>query len=91
MVNINKSSMFRLGLSAALLALLLVGNLQPYTKALNNVDLDQVRGTGFWSDPCTQDGFAVGAGTVLCGAGSMGGCITAITGFMKAWRVDDCF
>jgi hypothetical protein len=91
MVNTNKSSLFRLGLSAALLALLLVGNMQPYTIALNNADLERVRGTGFWSDPCTLDGFAVGAGAVLCGAGSWGGCIGAITGFIRAWKVDDCF
>jgi hypothetical protein len=79
------------GLCAALLAVLLIGNLQPYTLALNNSDLERVRGTGFWSDPCTQDGFAFGAGTVLCGTGNAGGCLGAFIGLVRAWRVDNCF
>ena len=79
------------GLCAALLAVLLIGNLGPYTVALNVSDMERVCGAGFWSDPCTVDGFAVGAGGVLCGAGNAGGCVTAFLGLMKAWKVDNCF
>ena len=80
-----------LGLCVSLLAVLLIGNFQPYAVALNDAKLAHTRGTGFWSDPCTQDGFAFGAGTVLCGTGSVGGCVTAFIGFMKALKVDNCF
>lgn len=79
------------GLCTAILALLLIGNLQPCTLALNASDMERARGAGFWSDPCTVDGFAVGAGAVLCATGSAGGCVTAFLGFMKALKVDKCF
>ena len=55
-------------------------------------DLAHTRGAGFWSDPCTLDGFAVGAGGLLCGlAASPGGCVTAFVGLFKAIYVDNCF
>jgi hypothetical protein len=81
----------RLGLCLALGAILLIGNLQTHAEALDNSNLARIRGTGFWSDPCTQDGFAFGAGTVLCGTGSAGGCVTAFIGLIKAWKIDHCF
>jgi hypothetical protein len=79
------------GLGVALLAVLLVGNLQPYAISLNDSDLARNHGTGFWSDPCTWDGFAFGGGVVLCGAGQWGGCFGAVGGFLRALRVDSCF
>jgi hypothetical protein len=79
------------GLGVALLAVLLIGNLQPYAMSLNDSDLARIHGTGFWSDPCTWDGFAFGAGTVLCGSGNAGGCLGAFVGLMKALKVDNCF
>jgi hypothetical protein len=78
-------------LGVVLLAVLLVGNFQPYALNLNDSDLARIHGTGFWSDPCTQDGFAFGAGAVLCGAGNLGGCLGAVGGLIKAWKVDNCF
>ena len=82
---------FKWAVGVALLAVLLVGNLQPFAMSLNDSDLARNHGTGFWSDPCTWDGFAFGSGAVLCGAGQLGGCLGAIGGFLRAWKVDNCF
>ena len=86
----------RKGLAASLLALLLVGSFAAHlpvaASALDGSRLAAHRGAGFWSDPCTQDGFAVGAGATLCfGASAAGGCITAFVGLLRAMYVDDCF
>lgn len=80
---------------ASLLVLLLIGNLNPIipSKAvpLAAGDLAHHRGMGFWSDPCTWDGFYVGAGVTLCATGSPGGCLTAFAGIVRAIYVDNCF
>lgn len=80
---------------ASLLVLLLIGNLNPGVRSiavpLASEDLAHYRGTGFWSDPCTWDGFYLGAGVVLCVTGSTGGCISAVAGILRAVYVDRCF
>lgn len=48
-------------------------------------------GAGFWDDPCTLNGFAVGAGLVFAITGNAGGYVSIFTGLMKAIYVDDCF
>jgi len=80
----------------AALALLLFIALQGSGPSGTPVHLDGhslvlAKGRGFWTDPCTLDGYSVGAGSVLCGTGSVGGCVTAFFGLMKAIYADSCF
>jgi hypothetical protein len=77
--------------AAVLLILLLVPNLQTASMPLSRQDLSSRFGAGFWQDPCTWDGFLAGSGAVLCAFGSVGGCLTAIGGALKAVKVDNCF
>ena len=91
MVTIKRNPGIRLGLGVALLAVLLLGNIQPYTIALSDLDLAGVRGTGFWNDPCTWDGFAFGGGAVFCAAGHLGACLGSAIGLLRAVKVDNCF
>jgi hypothetical protein len=79
------------GLGIALLAVLLLGNIRPYAMSLNSSDLERVRGTGFWDDPCTRDGFLFGSSAVLCGAGYLSGCGSAIATLFWATKADNCF
>lgn len=76
--------------ASLLLILILMANLQPASMPLSRQDLSNRHGVGFWNDPCTWDGFFVGAGTVLCATGSAGGCVTAIVGLIRAIRTDKC-
>jgi len=91
MIITKMNPLIKAGLGLALAALLLLGNIQPYAVSLNNSDLERVRGTGFWDDPCTRDGFWFGGSVVLCGAGYVSGCGSALGGFFWAAKVDHCF
>ncbi len=78
-------------LAFSLMALLILSNLQAPSVLLNRDELSTSYGTGFWDDPCTWDGFLVGGGLVLCGAGNLGGCATALYALTRASKVDRCF
>ncbi len=54
-------------------------------------DLAGIFGAGFWSDPCTWDGFAAGITGVLCGTGNLGACGGAVLAIWKAIKLDNCF
>lgn len=78
----------------ALTLLLVIGTFSgslPTAVPLDAADLAAVTGSGFWNDPCTWDGFAVGAGTVLMAAGHPSGFVSVFSGLVKAIYVDDCF
>jgi hypothetical protein len=80
---------------ASLFLLLVVGCFQQNVRSspvlLLTHDLASLLGAGFWTDPCTWDGFMAGAGAVLCATGSAGGCLTLALGILKAYKSDDCF
>jgi hypothetical protein len=85
----------RTTLAVLLLPLLFVGalhgTLAVQTESLNGGEMAGLKGAGFWTDPCTWDGFAAGIGGALCAAGSIGGCGTAWGAILKAVVVDKCF
>ena len=78
-------------ISSCLLAVLLIGTLQTGAVPLGDTDLARYQGTGFWSDPCTWDGLAAGAGSLFCAFGSVTSCFTAATALFKAYKSDNCF
>ncbi len=68
------------------------GNIRHHAIALNDGMLSRIEGAlDFWKDPCTWDGFATGAGIILCLSWNVGGCVTAATGITKALKYDNCF
>ncbi len=78
-------------LTTALILLVLASSLQVPSAPLSQGDLSSRSGSGFWSDPCTWDGFITGAGAVLCGFGHAGGCVSALVGITAAVKVHSCF
>jgi hypothetical protein len=79
-------------LAAILFLGTLQGNMQHHGIALDDRMLSQIEGAlDFWRDPCTWDGFATGAGIILCLSWNVGGCVTAATGITKALKYDNCF
>lgn len=88
-------NLVRTMIGASLMAILLLGafgnNHGLGNGPLTASDLARYAGTGFWSDPCTWDGFLTGAGVVLCATGSAGGCVSAVIGILKAVKLDNCF
>ncbi len=78
-------------LTTALILLVLASSFQVPSAPLSQGDLSSRSGSGFWSDPCTWDGFITGAGAVLCGFGNVGGCASALIGITRAVKVDRCF
>jgi len=73
-----------------MLAALLMSTLHSGAIMLDRNELGRHTGTGFWTDPCTWDGFIVGATTILCPT-TIGACITGISALYKAMKVDNCF
>ncbi len=73
-----------------LLAALMMNTVHSGATLMDAEQLARHRGTSFWSDPCTWDGFVVGASAVLCPT-TLGACITGISALYKAIKVDDCF
>jgi hypothetical protein len=64
----------------------------PQAQALSTFHLAAVSGNGFWTDPCTWDGFGAGIGLAICGGtGGLGGCGGAIYSFLRALTMDQCF
>ncbi len=78
-----------------MVTLLLIGafqELQPGpSMILSALELARLFGAGFWSDPCTWDGFATGMMGALCVAGNLGSCGGAVLAVMKAIKLDNCF
>jgi hypothetical protein len=74
------------------LSISLFHGLQPGpTMLLSAHDLAGIFGAGFWSDPCTWDGFGAGITGVLCGTGNIGACGGAVLAIWKAIKLDNCF
>ncbi len=78
-----------------MVTLLLIGafqTLQPRpSMILSSLDMARLFGAGFWSDPCTWDGFATGMMGTLCFMGNVGSCGGAVLAVMKAIKLDNCF
>ncbi len=82
---------FAKGIFAALLLAALIMNTMHSGAALMDAkQLARLNGTGFWSDPCTWDGFVVGASALLCPT-TIGACVTGVSALYKAIKVDNCF
>jgi hypothetical protein len=84
------------GVSLLLSAVLLLGVCQGgaplHGMPLGDGLLSRITGAlDFWKDPCTWDGFATGAGLVLCLSWSIGGCVAAVSSAARAWKLDNCF
>ena len=59
---------------------------------LSGRDLAAIFGAGFWSDPCTWDGFGAGIiSLVACGTGNIGVCGGALIAIWKAVKLDTVF
>ena len=81
-------------LAFSLLPLLFIGafhGTNRQAECLSGSDLAGLLGAGFWSDPCTWDGFGAGVGLVACGAGSIGACGGAVYSIWRAVKLDHCF
>ena len=78
-----------------LLPLLFLGTLQGtlsvQARVLGDPELTGLVGSGFWSDPCTWDGFTAGLGLAICATGGLGGCGATWAAVLKAVLVDNCF
>jgi hypothetical protein len=77
-----------------LIPMLLIGmfHVQPGASIiLSGRDLAAIFGAGFWSDPCTWDGFGAGITLVACGTGNIGACGGALIAIWKAVKLDNCF
>jgi hypothetical protein len=85
----------RTRLAWALLPLLFIGafhgTLPAQSELLATMTLAGLLGAGFWSDPCTWDGFATGIALGGCALGSLGACGGAIYSIWRAVKIDNCF
>jgi hypothetical protein len=83
------------GIVLSLLAVLFIGTFHGIFPAqaglLSGAVLAGLVGSGFWSDPCTWDGFGAGIGLGACALGSIGACGGAIYSIWRAIKVDNCF
>ena len=83
------------GITLLLLAILLIGAFQGkfpgQAGLLSGAVLAILVGSGFWTDPCTWDGFAAGLGLGACALGSVGACGGAIYSIWRAIKLDNCF
>ncbi len=85
------SLQFTKGIVTALLfAMLMMNTLHSGAALMDAKQLARHGGTGFWSDPCTWDGFVVGASAILCPT-TIGACVTGVSALYKAIKVDNCF
>ena len=85
----------KIGFVSVLLPLLLINafhGIQPLpSSVLSAQDLAGLLGAGFWTDPCTWDGFGAGITLVMCGAGNMGACGGSVLAIWRAVKLDNCF
>jgi hypothetical protein len=67
------------------------GTFPAQAEMLSGTALTALLGAGFWTDPCTWDGFGAGLGVGACALGSIGACGGAIYSIWRAVKVDNCF